>query len=144
METGEAMTDEKDRKEKPAEATETPATAEATEAVETTVAAPVAPEREFLVPRSKYERIMMAAAEASRLNEETRRKGTKLERKVTLEALKRVDEGKVKAVSGGKGLEVEPRRPRTEPTVDTLFLSPPLLADTDLGDDDTEGPKEKD
>jgi hypothetical protein len=134
------MTDEKEREEKPAEAAEATVTAETTEAVETPVAHPVAPEREFVIPRSKYERIMMAAAEASRLNEETRRKGTKLERKVTLEALKRVDERKVKSVSGGKGLEVEPRRPRTEPTVDTLFLSPPLLADTDLADEGTEEP----
>jgi hypothetical protein len=137
MEAGRTMADEKDREEKPAEA------AEKTEGA-TAEAAPATPEREITVPKSKYERIMMAAAEATRLNEETRRKGTKLERKVTLEAIKRVDEGKVKAVTGGKGLEVEPRRPRTEPTVDTLFLTPPLLADTDLGDEDTEEPAEKD
>ena len=53
---------------------------------------------ETLEPRSKYERIMLAAAEASRLNEEMRRKGIKLDNKVTIEAIKRVDEGKVKGV----------------------------------------------
>ena len=88
-------------------------------------------EREITMPQSKYERIMMAAAEATRLNEEIRRKGTKLDRKVTIEALKRVDEGKVKSVVGGKGLEVEPRPVRPEATVETLFMSPPLLADSD-------------
>ena len=104
----------------------------------------VEPEREIIVPRTKYERIMMAAAEATRLNEEIRRKGTKLDRKVTLEALKRVDEGKVKGVLGGKGLEAAPRPSRPEPTVDTLFMSPPLMADADLGDEETEEPTEKD
>jgi DNA-directed RNA polymerase subunit K/omega len=119
--------------EAPAEGGGTPETIEAVE-----------PEREITEPRSKYERIMMAAAEATRLNEEIRRKGTKLDRKVTLEALKRVDEGKVKAVLGGKGLVAGPRPPRPEPTVDTLFMSPPLLADADLGDEETEEPAEKD
>jgi DNA-directed RNA polymerase subunit K/omega len=126
------MTDETQEKEVPAEGATAPE------------AEPAATE-EILEPRSKYERIMMAAAEASRLNEETRRKGTKLDRKVTLEALKRVDEGKVKAVIGGRGLEAEPRAPaRPEATVETLFLSPPLLADADAGDDDAAEPSEKD
>ncbi len=134
------MADEKKSEETPTEGTEAPAAPEGTEAAE---AVPETPEVEIATPRSKYERIMRAAAEAARLNDETRRKGTKLEHKVTLEAIKRVDEGKVKAVVGGKGLEAEPRRPRTEPTVDTLFLSPPLLADTDLGDEDSEEPADK-
>jgi len=142
------MTDEKkerpakDEPVPPAEAAEAatpPAGNGAPEAVET-----AEPEREITEPRSKYERIMMAAAEATRLNEEMRRKGTKLDRKVTLEALKRVDEGKVKAVLGGKGLEAGPRPSRPEPTVDTLFMTPPLLADADLGDEETEEPSEKD
>lgn len=142
------MTDEmkerptKDEAAPPTEAPEPEAQAEGGGAPETIEAAE--PEREITEPRSKYERIMMAAAEATRLNEEVRRKGTKLDRKVTLEALKRVDEGKVKAVLGGKGLVAGPRPSRPEPTVETLFMSPPLLADADLGDEETEEPPEKD
>lgn len=125
------MTDEKKEQETPTGATETGAAPEASS--------------EITKPRSKYERIMMAAAEATRLNEEMRRKGTKLERKVTLEALKRVDEGKVKSVVGGRDLEAEPRpAPRPETTAESLFLPPPLLADTDLGDEETEEPTNKD
>ena len=80
-------------------------------------------------PRRKYERIMLAAAEATRLNEEIRRKGTKLANKVTIEALKRVDEGKVKSVMR------DPSKPASEPEVivdpipeipsSTLFAPPP-------------------
>jgi len=55
-------------------------------------------QEEVLEPKSKYERIMVAALEASRLNDEIRRKGTKLPNKVTTEAIKRVFEGKVKAL----------------------------------------------
>jgi hypothetical protein len=138
------MTDEKHEKDEKDAKTENPAPEPSAEGGGTPVPMPVEPEREITVPRSKYERIMMAAAEATRLNEETRRKGTKLDRKVTLEALKRVDEGKVKAVAGGKGLEVEPRPTRPATTVDTLFISPPLMADTDLGDEETEEPTDKD
>ena len=75
-------------------------------------------------PSSKYERIMMAAAEASRLNEESRRKGTKFDHKVTIEALKRVDEGKVKAVLGGKGILSAPTPPSSQSAPpETIFIS---------------------
>ena len=80
-------------------------------------------------PRRKYERIMLAAAEATRLNEEIRRKGTKLSSKVTIEALRRVDEGKVRSEMR------DPARPITEEVVvvdpipeipsSTLFAPPP-------------------
>jgi len=82
------------------------------------------------IPSNKYERVMMAAAEASRLNEEMRRKGTKLEGKLTLAALERVDDRKVKAVIGGKepaGRRRVPLPPREAPSRDTLFGSPPLV-----------------
>lgn len=85
-------------------------------------------EEEITVPRSKYELIMMAAAEANRLNEEVRRKGTKLGQKVTLEALKRVREGKVKSV-----VTVKPPVVLAKPLTitadspDALFGNPPLL-----------------
>jgi DNA-directed RNA polymerase subunit K/omega len=142
------MTDEKkeraakDEPAPPAEASE-PETPAAEGEIPKTIEV-AEPEREITEPRTKYERIMMAAAEATRLNEEIRRKGTKLDRKVTLEALKRVDEGKVKAVLGGRGLEAGPRPVRPATTVETLFMSPPLMADTDLGDEETEEPPEKD
>ncbi|MBM3316650.1 MAG: hypothetical protein FJY75_02250 [Candidatus Eisenbacteria bacterium] len=85
-------------------------------------------EEEILEPRSKYEMIMMAAAEASRLNEESRRKGTKISRKVTLEALKRVSEGKVKAVVTTRAAAPRgrPLMPLTE-SPDSLFSNPPLI-----------------
>jgi DNA-directed RNA polymerase subunit K/omega len=87
-------------------------------------------EEEITQPRSKYELIMMASAEASRLNEEVRRKGTKLGQKVTLEALKRVREGKVKAVITVKPAVIVHAKPLTTITVDSpdaLFGNPPLL-----------------
>lgn len=86
------------------------------------------PEEEIAIPQSKYELIMMAAAEASRLNEETRRKGTKLNQKVTLEALKRVRDGKVKAVITTKTVFTrgKPLMPLTD-SPDALFGNPPLI-----------------
>ncbi len=73
-------------------------------------------------PRSKYERIMLAAAEAARLNEEVRRKGIKLDQKVTLEALKRVDEGKVKGIFYESDfLSEEPKAPAADVPRDQLF-----------------------
>ncbi len=97
-------------------------------------------QEEVSSPRSKYERIMLAAAEASRLNEEVRRKGTKLDHKVTIEALKRVAEGKVKGVIGGKEPEPEAKVPlaRLDTAGDMLFMNPPLLADVET----TEGEPE--
>lgn len=85
-------------------------------------------EEEITEPQSKYELIMMAAAEASRLNEESRRKGTKLSQKVTLEALRRVRDRKVKAVITVKAPITlgKPLMPATE-SPDTLFGNPPLL-----------------
>lgn len=85
-------------------------------------------EEEITTPHSKYELIMMAAAEANRLNEEVRRKGTKLGQKVTLEALKRVREGKVKAVGTVKAPVVHAKPLTiTADSPDTLFGNPPLL-----------------
>lgn len=85
-------------------------------------------------PRRKYERIMLAAAEATRLNDEVRRKGTKLSAKVTIEALRRVDEGKVKSDFR------DPSKPfvKEETVVDpipeipssTLFAPPPEEPET--------------
>jgi len=139
------MSDEKkEKRAKTAKAVKPEPEAPAKDTAVTEAVVETGSEREITIPHSKYERIMMAAAEATRLNEEIRRKGTKLDRKVTIEALKRVDEGKVKAVVGGKGLEVEPRPVRPEATVETLFMSPPLLADSDSGDEDTEEPTDKD
>jgi DNA-directed RNA polymerase subunit K/omega len=85
-------------------------------------------EEEITEPRSKYELIMMAAAEAGRLNEESRRKGTKLNQKVTLEALRRVRDGKVKAVITVKTPVPigKPMMPATD-SPDALFGNPPLL-----------------
>jgi DNA-directed RNA polymerase subunit K/omega len=83
-------------------------------------------------PANKYERVMMAAAEAGRLNEEARRKGVRPDEKITLAALERVEEGKVKAIVGGKE---PPRRrvplpPRETPVSrDTLFGNPPLVSE---------------
>jgi len=78
-----------------------------------------------LDPRRKYERIMLAAAEATRLNEEVRRKGIKLGSKVTIEALKRVDEGKVKGELRGSismpPEEEAPADPIPEIPSSTLF-----------------------
>ena len=94
-------------------------------------------EEEIVVPRSKFELIMMASAEATRLNEEIRsksddelrRKGINIEGKITLEALRRVREGKVKAIMRkGGGLLRPPTRPApttTAPTAEGLFFSPP-------------------
>jgi len=84
-------------------------------------------------PANKYERIMMAAAEASRLNEEMRRKGVKLDRKVTIEALRRVDEGRVKAVLENKD-SLERKREEIAAKSGppgTFFLNPPSLSDAD-------------
>ncbi len=104
-------------------------------------------------PRSKYERIMLAAAEASRLNEEMRRKGIKLDNKVTIEAIKRVDEGKVKGVLR-ESVEVEEEvlTPLTpEAPAGPLFEEPPLTAppsdgaetaDEEATDDAGDGEKE--
>jgi DNA-directed RNA polymerase subunit K/omega len=93
-------------------------------------------EEEIVVPRSKYELIMMAAAEATRLNEEIRsksddelrRKGINIEGKITLEALRRVREGKVKAIMRKGSPLRPPTRPApttTAPTAEGLFFSPP-------------------
>ena len=93
----------------------------------------VAEEQVIEVPENKYERVMMAAAEATRLNEDARRKGTKFDAKITLAAIDRVDDGKVKSVIGGR----EPTRrrvplpPRETPTSrDTLFGNPPLMPES--------------
>jgi DNA-directed RNA polymerase subunit K/omega len=87
-------------------------------------------DEEIIQPKSKYELIMMASAEASRLNEEVRRKGTKLGQKVTLEALKRVREGKVKAVVTVKTAVVVHAKTLTitADSPDALFGNPPLLS----------------
>ncbi len=94
-------------------------------------------EEEFTTPRSKYERIMLAAAEAARLNEEVRRKGTKLDHKVTLEALKRVDEGKVKGIlPAAHKVEEEEKLAATAPR-DMLFASPlPASERSSSGEDE--------
>lgn len=82
---------------------------------------------EILTPTSKYLRIMLAAVEAGRLNEEVRRKGIKLDHKVTLEALKRVDEGKVKGIlAQPKVNEEEERLASAAAPRDMLFASPSL------------------
>jgi len=85
-------------------------------------------EAEYTVPQSKYELIMMAAAEATRLNEEVRRKGIKLDRKVTLLALERVREGKVKAVVPAR-ISLERSKPVPPPpdATQALFSNPPLV-----------------
>jgi len=101
----------------------------APEAAEAEVGAEPAAD-EIIVPQTKYEMIMMAAAEATRLNEEMRRKGIKVEGKVTLEALRRVRDGKVKAVLQ-RGLlftRSEAAAP-VEPLRDALFLDQSLTRD---------------
>lgn len=104
-------------------------------------------EEEILEPQSKYERIMLAAAEATRLNEEIRRKGIDIKGKVTSEALKRVDEGKVKGVLRPKTAAFETPVPgETPPSSDMLFglqapgLEPPAPA---KDDGETPAPSEK-
>ncbi len=82
-------------------------------------------------PSNKYERIMMAAAEAARLNEEMRRKGTKYEHKVTIEALKRVDEGKVKSVVENQEALARAKA-MTESPADTFFMTAPLGGGEDV------------
>ena len=72
-------------------------------------------------PRSKYERIMLAAAEAGRLNEEMRRKGIKLDHKVTIEAVLRVDGGKVRGTVRDYDLEEETSAPIPEMPASPLF-----------------------
>ncbi len=76
---------------------------------------------ETFAPRSKYERIMLAAAEAGRLNEEMRRKGIKLDHKVTIEAVLRVDEGKVRGTVRDYDLEEETSAPIPEMPASPLF-----------------------
>ncbi|MFH1144748.1 MAG: hypothetical protein V1774_09420 [Candidatus Eisenbacteria bacterium] len=101
---------------------------------------------EFLEsPGNKYERIMMAAAEASRLNEEMRRKGVKLDRKVTIEALKRVDEGRVKAVLSNAEIESRARAAlAAERPPETFFMSPPLLAESETEGEEEPGKESED
>jgi DNA-directed RNA polymerase subunit K/omega len=98
-------------------------------------------------PRRKYERIMLAAAEATRLNDEVRRKGTKLSAKVTIEALKRVDAGKVKSElrdpTKPRFEEEEVADPIPEIPSSTLFApAPEEAAPTDEADDDAETGKD--
>ena len=97
------------------------------------------------IPANKYERIMMAAAEASRLNEELRRKGIKTDRKVTLEALKRVDEGKVKAILENRESLARTKALREAPP-ETFFMTPPSAGDSEseeeTGASDHEEPTE--
>lgn len=76
---------------------------------------------ETFAPRSKYERIMLAAAEAGRLNEEIRRKGIKLDHKVTIEAVLRVDDGKVRGTIRDYEIEEEPPAPIPEMPASPLF-----------------------
>jgi hypothetical protein len=86
---------------------------------------------ETFAPRSKYERIMIAAAEAGRLNEEMRRKGIKLDHKVTIEAVLRVDEGKVKGtLREYEGVQEAPAPHIPEMPASPLFGEPsaPLSA----------------
>lgn len=124
------MADEKKTPEKTEAADEQPETTESQEEQ----LEQEAQEEVIDVPENKYERVMMAAAEAGRLNEEARRKGVRPDAKITLAALERVEEGKVKAVVGGK----EPTRrrvplpPRETPTSrDTLFGNPPLMPESE-------------
>jgi hypothetical protein len=89
-------------------------------------------EEEAVEPQSKYERIMLAAAEAARLNEEMRRKGIKIEGKIAIEAIRRVDEGKVKAVFPEKPATPAPAfAPPAEAPQDTLFLDQPPVKEED-------------
>ncbi len=94
---------------------------------------------EILAPTSKYQRIMLAALEAARLNEEVRRKGIKLDHKVTLEALKRVDEGKVKGIlSHSTVAEEEERRAAASAPRDMLFASPSISLERSPSSDEEE------
>jgi DNA-directed RNA polymerase subunit K/omega len=97
--------------------------------------------------RSKYERVMLAAAEATRLNEEIRRKGIKVDTKIATEAIRRVAEGKVKGVFPERGAppEAEPG-PSPETPRETLFSTPPSEdeAAAPPPDDDTDKETEKD
>lgn len=96
-------------------------------------------------PRSKYERIVLAAAEATRLNEEIHRKGIRVDHKVTLEALKRVDEGKVKGQLPPKSLPFEPPPPaKPEIPKKSLFASPSYDSEQEgdaEGEDNGDKPK---
>ncbi len=101
-------------------------------------------------PRSKYERIMLAAAEAGRLNEEMRRKGIKLDNKVTIEAIKRVDEGKVKGVYR-EPVEVEEEAPAppilgmaASPMFEESSLTAPSSDDDDVESGDEEAGDDSD
>ena len=91
---------------------------------------------ELFEPQTKYERIMLAAAEAARLNEEMRRKGTKLDHKVTIEAVKRVDEGKVKAAFRRPGTILERPAPAPETPRTPLFSDAPAEAAVEGADGD--------
>ncbi|MBD3236301.1 MAG: hypothetical protein GF330_06345 [Candidatus Eisenbacteria bacterium] len=106
-------------------------------------------EEEIVEPRSKYELIMMAAAEATRLNdeirtksdEELRRKGINVEGKVTLEALRRVREGKVKAVVH-HGILRRPAPPTPAPETpmhEGLFFTPPKPDEEESTPEKSEG-----
>ena len=90
-------------------------------------------EEEIVAPRNKYELIMMAAAEAARLNDEMRsksddelkRRGIDIQGKVTLQALRRVREGRVKVVAKpGSLARVEPGMPG-QSLAEGLFFTPP-------------------
>jgi hypothetical protein len=94
---------------------------------------------EILTPRNKYERIMLAASEAGRLNEEVRRKGIKLDHKVTLEALKRVDEGKVKGILPRQVVTASEESLAASAPRDMLFASPlPSSERSSSGEDEEE------
>ncbi len=91
------------------------------------------PDEEVLIPTNKYERVMIAALEATRLNEEIQRKGIKLPNKVTTEAINRVRDGKVKAVITRPSSILDRPTPAAaappEPTRDSLFAPPPPEAE---------------
>ncbi len=97
--------------------------------------------------RNKYERVMLAAAEATRLNEEIRRKGIKVDSKIAMEAIRRVAEGKVKGVFPARGAppEAEPG-PSPETSRETLFRTPPSEDEAAVPPpaDDTDKETEKD
>jgi DNA-directed RNA polymerase subunit K/omega len=93
---------------------------------------------EILTPRNKYERIMLAASEAARLNEEVRRKGIKLDHKVTLEALKRVDEGKVKGILPHQEAPEDVEKLAASAPRDMLFASPLPASERSSSSEDEE------